>query len=119
MEYIRINVQITPEQHDWLREQSFVTRKSIAEIIREMVEQKMKGEIKVQYPIMKIIDMTQEQINAEIIGREYSPSIINQYDWIGFYPIVEDGIITGIIDASDGIPGNIEIVNDDYARYID
>jgi hypothetical protein len=114
MEYIRINVQITSEQHDWLREQSFVTRKSIAELIREMVEQKMKGEIK-----MKIIDMTQEQINAEIIGREYSPSIIDQYDWIGFYPIVEDGIITGIIDASDGIPGNIEIVNDDYARYID
>jgi hypothetical protein len=40
MEYIRINVQITPEQHDWLREQSFVTRKSIAEIIRDMINKK-------------------------------------------------------------------------------
>jgi hypothetical protein len=44
MEYKRTNIQLEPDQHEWLRRKSYKTKKSIGEIIREMLWEKMREE---------------------------------------------------------------------------
>lgn len=37
---------VTDEQHEFLRRESFETRKSMSDIVRQLIEEKMKGDKK-------------------------------------------------------------------------
>lgn len=37
---------VTDEQHEWLRQESFETRKTMSDIVRQLIEEKMKGDKK-------------------------------------------------------------------------
>jgi hypothetical protein len=38
-EWVRLNVQLRPDQHDWLRRRAFEERSSIAALIRRFVDE--------------------------------------------------------------------------------
>lgn len=61
--------------------------------------------------------MTKEEareILAAIGGQEYSPEIIRPYDWRDAYPVIDCGVIDGIIYTPDG--DYIDYTGEEYGR---
>jgi hypothetical protein len=63
------------------------------------------------------LTMSQEDQLRTLIGQDYSPEIIDQHDWSGFYPVVSNGKIIDIYDAQNGTPREYSrkpVINDEY-----
>lgn len=53
-----------------------------------------------------------------LIGRAYTPEILDMYDWEGHYPVVRDGKIVGIEDCAWPRYVNKPVINDTYIAAI-
>ncbi len=68
---------------------------------------------------MKNISKLTEQERKNIIGKLYNDELINQYDWMDHYPLVnEEMIITDILNIHDTWNNDIVIdASNNYARH--
>ncbi len=48
----------------------------------------------------RITNLTDEQFEQTVIGQP--EATIKDYDWLDFYPIVDNGRITGRVETGDG-----------------
>lgn len=97
-----IHVRVTGEQYETLRRLAYEQRRSQAEIIREALEQYLKGESS----MAEYIEMTAGEFRAHIAEDDYwQEDAFEDDEWLWIYP---DGSVFPADDPAVAIEGPCE-----------
>lgn len=71
----------------------------------------------VEWEKANVLEMTDDELNALIIGEPYSQELVDEFEWDSAYPVVSQGKIIAVHDAAwpeESGYGEKPIVNDEY-----